>query len=52
MGVVDNSLEIVQVVFLLGSTELGQVNLILINHTKAGPLLKNWNCPGWCGSVD
>ena len=38
--VLDNSLEILQLVSLLDSTELDQVNLILIRHIEAGPLIK------------
>lgn len=41
MEVLDNSLEILYLVSFLGSTKLGQVNLILVRHSEAGPLMKN-----------
>lgn len=41
MEALDNSLETLYLVSVLGSTKLGQVNLILVRHTEAGPLMKN-----------
>lgn len=43
----DNSLKILQLIFLLSSTELEQVNVILIGQLEAETLMKNlkpiWN---------
>ena len=43
MGVLNNSLDFLQLISLMGVTELDQVNLILIRHVEAGPLIKIWN---------